>query len=66
MPIYEYQCSVCNRETEKLTKYDAPPPQCAQCQEAMKKLVSRSSFALKGGGWYRDGYGLHQGKEASP
>ena len=37
---------------------DAPLTTCPSCgQEQLERLVSRSSFALKGSGWYADGYG---------
>jgi len=57
MPIYEYQCSKCNRVTEKLQGFSDPPLKtCPHCRGRVRKLVSNSSFVLKGGGWYRDGY----------
>lgn len=33
-----------------------PLTSCPDCAGAVKKLVSRSSFQLKGSGWYADGY----------
>jgi len=54
MPIYEYQCKECGHRLEALQKIsDAPLQDCPQCeQQALSKLVSASSFRLKGGGWY--------------
>ena len=54
MPIYEYQCKACNKETEVLQKIsDAPLQQCPACGEpALKKKISAAAFRLKGGGWY--------------
>lgn len=54
MPIYEYECKECGHRLEALQKIaDAPLKECPQCQhEALAKLVSASSFRLKGGGWY--------------
>ncbi|MCB1649664.1 MAG: zinc ribbon domain-containing protein [Pseudomonadales bacterium] len=54
MPIYEYQCQDCGHRLEALQKIsDAPLRQCPQChKESLSKLVSASSFRLKGGGWY--------------
>lgn len=66
MPIYEYRCPVCGKETEELAKFDDPDPSCpAGCTltsdppqpVVMRKKVSRSSFELLGGGWEKDGYG---------
>jgi putative FmdB family regulatory protein len=59
MPIYEYRCSECGHEMEVWAKISDPPPEaCPSCRAAaMKKAVSRTTFALKGGGWYAQGYG---------
>jgi putative FmdB family regulatory protein len=54
MPIYEYQCSLCEKRTEALQKIsDEPLKVCPVClAPCLKKLVSAASFRLKGGGWY--------------
>lgn len=54
MPIYEYQCESCGNELEKIQKISDPPlTDCPECgKSALKKLVSASSFRLKGSGWY--------------
>lgn len=60
MPIYEYTCSKCGKTNEVLQKVDDPAPeQCERCgtKGSLKKVVSRSSFVLRGGGWYADLYG---------
>jgi putative FmdB family regulatory protein len=57
MPIYEYECSTCEKVFEVQQRIsDDPLDTCPDCQGAVKKLVSVSSFQLKGGGWYADGY----------
>lgn len=57
MPIYEYECSKCNRIVEKWQGLsEAPLTDCPDCAGALKKIISSSSFQLKGGGWYADGY----------
>ena len=64
MPIYEYGCEVCGHTFERLQKVsDDPIKDCPECGKrgAVKKLVSRTSFVLKGGGWYKDHYGLKGG-----
>ena len=68
MPLYEYKCERCGHQAEYLMGYDTPPPLCEVCDQnlngadpvepGMKKLVSRSSFVLKGSGWACDNYGL--------
>ena len=57
MPIYEYQCQNCGHEFEKIQKFsDRPIRRCPECGGRTEKLISRSAFVLKGGGWYADGY----------
>ena len=64
MPIYEFSCLVCNSSFEKLMSLHADVPRCPDCEGGkVKKLVSASSFVLKGGGWYRDHYGLKGGSK---
>ena len=60
MPIYEYACPDCGHRFEEIQRFsDDPIRLCPKCkQENVKKLVSASSFVLKGGGWYKDHYGL--------
>ena len=59
MPTYEYQCNSCDEEFELRRKRKEPSPVvCPACgKEDCKKLISASSFHLKGGGWYDEGYG---------
>ncbi len=58
MPVYEYECSDCDKVFEVQQKIsDEPVKICPECQGEVRKLVSMSSFQLKGGGWYADGYG---------
>jgi putative FmdB family regulatory protein len=54
MPIYEYQCQSCDKQTEALQKMsDELLLDCPHCGEsALKKKVSAAAFRLKGGGWY--------------
>ncbi len=57
MPVYEYECTDCRKVFEIQQKMsDAPLTVCPECEGAVKKLMSMSSFQLKGGGWYADGY----------
>ncbi len=54
MPIYEYKCTECEHQLEKLQKMsDDPLKSCPECgKEALQKLISAVGFRLKGGGWY--------------
>lgn len=57
MPLYEYQCSGCNRVHEVMQKFsDAPLTECPECQGPVSKLMSLTSFSLKGSGWYVTDY----------
>lgn len=57
MPIYEYACEKCGKQIEVLHKVsERGPAKCAACGAKLTRLVSRSSFQLKGGGWYSDLY----------
>ncbi|CAM4528048.1 MULTISPECIES: FmdB family zinc ribbon protein [Corallococcus] len=60
MPIYEYGCSACGKTIDVLQKMSDPTPAaCTACgaEGTLSKQLSRSSFHLKGGGWYSDLYG---------
>jgi len=67
MPIYEYQCDLCNGLWEEIQKFsDDPLTVCKSCEKegGVHKLVSgRMSFILKGDGWYKDGYSSSQKNE---
>jgi putative FmdB family regulatory protein len=56
MPIYEYQCQKCGdfEVTQKIT--DKPLARCPTCKGKVKKLISNTSFQLKGTGWYVTDY----------
>ena len=58
MPVYEYQCAKCGNVEEAFQKISDPPLEtCSQCQGPLKKLMSQSTFHLKGTGWYVTDYG---------
>ncbi|MCI0571490.1 MAG: zinc ribbon domain-containing protein, partial [Myxococcaceae bacterium] len=60
MPIYEYACAQCGKTNDVLQKVSDPtPPTCVECgaEGTLSRVVSRTSFVLKGGGWYADLYG---------
>ena len=56
MPIYEYKCQKCGtfETTQKIT--DKPLGKCPTCKGKIKKLISNTSFQLKGTGWYVTDY----------
>lgn len=67
MPVYEYECQDCDKVFEVQQKIsDGPMSDCPECGGGVKKIVSMSSFQLKGQGWYADGYsGPSNGKSAA-
>lgn len=67
MPIYEYTCNGCNEELEinqKIT--DEPLSVCPKCSGELTKMISRSSFQLKGSGWYVSDYARKNNSDSKP
>jgi putative FmdB family regulatory protein len=57
MPIYEYVCEKCGDHIEAIQKVGDPPlKRCKKCRGKLEKVVSRTSFQLKGSGWYMTDY----------
>lgn len=60
MPTYEYECN--NQECKHAWEQDQSIKEeavkiCPQCQQpTAKRLISKSSFVLQGGGWASTGY----------
>lgn len=56
MPIYEYECESCGKVLEYMQKFSDPSPDKCECGGRLHKLISNSSFHLKGTGWYVTDY----------
>ena len=68
VPLYDFQCQRCGHKFDRIQKYDDSNPACPKtragedgadqhvCGGETKKLISRGSFHLKGGGWADTGY----------
>ena len=66
MPIYEYQCTKCGEVFEAFQKItDEPLSQCRFCKASVEKLISQSSFQLKGSGWYLTDYARRSSSNGS-
>ncbi len=54
MPFYEYACKECDHKLEVLQKMNDPLlEKCPVCgKNSLKKLISATTFRLKGSGWY--------------
>ena len=63
MPIYEYQCPKCQHTFEEWVKASESHGQepCPKCGEPSPRIMSHTSFVLKGGGWYVSDYGYRKG-----
>lgn len=65
MPIYEYRCEECNNIFELLESFNAEPvKRCVECGGEARRVISNSSFILKGSGWYLTDYARR--KESPP
>jgi putative FmdB family regulatory protein len=56
MPIYEYRCEHCGDFEEMQRITDPPLARCPKCRRKVKRLISNTSFQLKGTGWYVTDY----------
>jgi len=56
MPTYEYRCEHCG-DFEEMQRITNPPlSRCPRCKRKVRRLISRTSFQLKGSGWYVTDY----------
>jgi putative FmdB family regulatory protein len=57
MPTYEYQCDSCGvfEVSQRIT--EDPLKKCPTCKSKVRRLISNTSFMLKGSGWYATDYG---------
>lgn len=57
MPIYEYECTKCGAVEEAFQHFSEKPLEaCKNCSGNLQKIISHSSFHLKGSGWYVTDY----------
>src|ERR1700683_1556123 len=62
MPIYEYQCPKCGVVEVMQGIKEAALKKCPNCKSKVERMISSSSFVLKGSGWYATDYA----KKSSP
>ena len=65
MPIYEYKCNKCGVVEVMQRITEAPLKKCPNCKSKVERMMSRSSFVLKGTGWYATDY-ANKGKDQTP
>ena len=58
MPLYSYHCIKCDEVYENMRSIAQRDINliCPECNYRCKRIIDLSSFQLKGGGWYKDGY----------
>jgi putative FmdB family regulatory protein len=56
MPIYEYRCEHCGDFEKDQRITDPPLERCPTCRRKVRRLISSTSFQLKGSGWYITDY----------
>src|SRR5918992_6389719 len=65
MPIYEYLCESCSRRFEVMQRMTEPLlSTCEVCGGEVRRLISQTSFVLKGSGWYVTDYPSESRKKA--
>lgn len=63
MPIYEFECEKCGKVKEHYTSsHKGNGKLTCDCGGSLKKIISQSSFILKGSGWYATDY-ANKGKK---
>jgi putative FmdB family regulatory protein len=73
MPVYEYECGKCGVFETSQRIVDPALTKCPTCRRKVRRLISNTSFQLKGSGWYVTDYprggkkdGDGDGKAAAP
>lgn len=62
MPLYEYQCFVCDHRFERLQKVSADVlKDCPSCGGRVRRLLGVPALQFKGSGWYVTDYGKGNG-----
>jgi putative FmdB family regulatory protein len=63
LPLYEYKCMKCGRNTEKIESVSGPYlKKCPHCGGKLESVITAPSIQFKGAGWYVTDYG---GKKSS-
>ena len=67
MPIYEYHCKKCGSNFEAFLKStESEPAKCEECgSKRIGRVMSQTSFVLKGSGWYKTDYAKSGGGKPS-
>lgn len=67
MPVYEYECGKCGCRHEAIQRFSDPIlTKCPRCGGRLRKLISNTSFVLKGSGWYVTDYARKKDGKKGP
>lgn len=57
MPLYEYKCLKCGRNTEKIEPVSGPHlKKCPHCGGKLESVITAPAIKFKGSGWYVTDY----------
>jgi len=58
MPLYEYECFLCQHRFERIRRVaDASSVSCPACGGTVRRLLGVPALQFKGSGWYVTDYG---------
>ena len=65
MPTYDYECRKGHHFEAVQRITEDPLKRCKVCGAKATRLISQTTFILRGGGWYADGYQKSKGGKES-
>ena len=66
MPLYEYECFLCNHRFERILRVaDASAVSCPECGGKVRRLLGVPALQFKGSGWYVTDYGKGNGNRST-
>lgn len=65
MPIYEYKCDKCGVVEVMQRITENPLKKCPNCKGKVERIISHTSFVLKGSGWYATDYASKSKSDSS-
>lgn len=57
MPLYEFQCRLCDYTFERRQSVNDPYPECESCGGQVRKVFQPTPIIFKGSGWHITDYG---------
>ena len=63
VPVYEYECGKCGVFEHSQRMSDPTLTKCPTCRRKIRRLISNTSFQLKGTGWYVTDYARNGGQK---